>query len=99
VTHDQVRQFGVVNADFESVSARRVQETIAHHCPDRIGRHHRLADEAVDDTEDESLIDVSTRHNCQCCLDRKMSDKHGKAVEHDALQFGQEPVTPIQRGL
>ena len=74
----QVGELGIVNADFECVSARRVEEPVAHHCADGIGRDHRLADKAVDNAEDESLIDIRARHDCQRRLDRKMSNKHGE---------------------
>lgn len=36
---------------FEYVSARGVQEPVAHHRPEGTGRHHRLGDEAVDGNE------------------------------------------------
>ena len=55
VAHGQVGELGVVDADFEGVSARRVQQPVAHHRPDGTGRDHRLGDEAVDGAKNERL--------------------------------------------
>ncbi len=99
MAHGQVGELGVVDPDFKDVSARRVQEPVAHHCPDRTGRDHRLRDEAVDGAKDDRLIDGRVRHDCQRRIDRKMPNEYGEPAKHHALQLGEEPVTPIQRGL
>ncbi len=48
----QVGELGVVDTGFKRVGAGRVQEPIAHHCPDRMGGDHRLGDQAVDGAKD-----------------------------------------------
>ena len=99
MAHGQVGELGVVDADFEGVSARRVQQPVAHHGADGTGRDHRLGDEAVDGAEDEWLIDGRARHDLQRRIEREMSDEYGEPAKHHAFQFGQEPVAPVQRGL
>ena len=97
VAHRQVGELGVVDADFEGVSARRVQQPVAHHRPDGTGRDHRFGDEAVDGAKNERLIDGRAGHDRQRRIERKMSDEYREPAKHHAFQFGQEPVTPIQR--
>ena len=47
--------------DFERIGARRVQEPVAHHRADGLGRDHRLGDEAVDRAKDGRLIEGRAR--------------------------------------
>ena len=99
MAHGQVGELGLVEADFEGVSARRVQKEVPHHRPERTRRDHRLGDEAVDGAKYERLIDRGAGDDSQRRIEGKMSDEYRKPAQHYAFWFGKEPVAPIEHGV
>ena len=45
------------------------------------------------------LIDGRAGDDRQRRIERKMADEYGEPAKHHAFQFGQQPITPIQRRL
>ena len=88
VTDGQVGKLRLVDPGFEDVSARGVQEPVAHHRPDRTGGDHRLGDEAVDGAKNERLIDGWAGHDGQRRIKGEMTDKDCQSTQHPALHFG-----------
>ena len=99
MAHGQVGELGGIDADFEGVSARGVQEPVTHHCPEGMGRDHRLGDEAIDGAKNNRSVDSGAGRDFQRRIERKMSDEYGQPAKHHALRFGKQLKTPIQRRL
>ncbi len=99
MAHGQVSELGVVNAHFNGVRARRVQEPVAHHGSDGSGRDHRLGDEAIDGAKNNRLIDGCAGHDGQRRIERKMSNENREPAKHQTLLVGKQPVAPVQRGM
>ena len=47
----------------------------------------------------EGPVDVRVRYDLKRRLNREISDENREPVKYHAFDLGQQPITPIQRGL
>jgi hypothetical protein len=99
MAHRQIGGLGVIDADIERVSARGVEEPIAHHRANGMVGHHRLGDEAVDRAEDGRSIQRSACHDFQRRIEGKMSNEDREPAKRHAFQVREKPVAPIERRM
>jgi len=71
----------------QRIGARRVEQGVAHHRPDRARGHHRLRDQPVHRLEHRRLIDGTARRHCERRVEGERADEYGEAPQHDTLRI------------
>ena len=99
MTRGQLCRLVVVRAVFEGIGARRVEKPVAHHRPHLPGGDHRFGDEPVDGIQHERRAKSCIRHDFHGRVEREKTDEHSQPAKHLALQVGEQPIAPVQRGL
>ena len=95
----QVGSICVVNADLKSISARGVEEPVAHHCAQGTRCHDRLGNETIYRAKNDRSVEGSTGYDLQGRIQSEGANEYSQPSKYRTLRFCQEPKAPIQHGL